>query len=59
MNYVLITGAAGGIGKTFAAECASRGWDLLLTDARADLLPPRASGIRRQFGVEASGCPAI
>ncbi len=29
---VLITGAAGGLGKAFAVECARRGWDLFLTD---------------------------
>jgi hypothetical protein len=29
---VLITGAAGGLGKAFAVECARRGWDLWLTD---------------------------
>lgn len=29
---VLITGAAGGLGKAFAMECARRGWDLFLTD---------------------------
>lgn len=48
----LITGAAGGLGKAFAAECASRGWDLFLTDLRADLLPPLAGGMRRLYGVE-------
>lgn len=31
-SYVLISGAAGGLGKAFAAECASRGWDMVLTD---------------------------
>ncbi len=29
---VLITGAAGGLGKAFAVECARRGWNLFLTD---------------------------
>ena len=42
MNFskmtALITGAAGGVGKAFAVECASRGWDLFLTDARGDPL---------------------
>ncbi len=57
MSHVLITGAAGGIGKTFAAECASRGWNLLLTDSRADLLPPLAEGMRRLYGVQAACLP--
>lgn len=29
---VCITGAVGTLGKAFAKECASRGWDLFLTD---------------------------
>jgi uncharacterized protein len=52
-SYVCITGAAGGLGKAFAAECALRGWDLLLTDKAAHLLPPLAAGISRLYGVEA------
>jgi NAD(P)-dependent dehydrogenase (short-subunit alcohol dehydrogenase family) len=39
-SYVMITGAAGGLGKAFAVECASRGWNLVLTDLRADALEP-------------------
>ena len=27
-----VTGAAGGLGKAFAVECASRGWDVYLSD---------------------------
>lgn len=55
---VLITAAAGGLGKAFAAECASRGWDLFLTDIRGDLLDPLAEGLTRQFGVKVSHYPA-
>ena len=33
---VMITGAAGGLGRAFAMECAARGHDLLLTDLSAD-----------------------
>ncbi|MCC6147724.1 MAG: SDR family NAD(P)-dependent oxidoreductase [Anaerolineaceae bacterium] len=51
-SYVLITGAAGGLGKAFAAECAARGWDLFLTDLRADLLAPLAAGLQRLYGVD-------
>lgn len=35
---VLITGAAGGLGKAFAVECARRGWNLILTDQTAGSL---------------------
>lgn len=51
-SYVCITGASGGVGKAFAAECAQRGWDLLLTDLSHAPLSPLASGIGRLYGVE-------
>ena len=51
-SYVCITGATGGVGKAFAAECAQRGWDLFLTDLNASLLPPLSSGIERLYGVD-------
>lgn len=51
-SYALITGAAGGLGKAFAAECAARGWDLFLTDHRSDLLAPLAAGLTRLYGVD-------
>ena len=51
-SYVLITGATGGLGKAFAAECASRGWPLFLTDLSERTLAPLAEGLTRQYGVE-------
>jgi len=51
-SYALITGAAGGLGKAFAAECAARGWDLFLTDRQPALLAPLAAGLARLHGVE-------
>lgn len=52
-SVVLITGATGGLGKAFAAECAARGWDLFLTDLDNGGLNTLAEGLRRQYGVEA------
>jgi len=51
-SYVLITGAAGGLGKAFAAECASRGWNLFLTDLSDEMLEPVATGLERMYGVQ-------
>ena len=50
-SLVLITGATGGLGKAFAVECASRGWDLFLTDLNQDALTNLSDCIRRTYGV--------
>lgn len=47
----LITGAAGGLGKAFAVECASRGWDLFLTDARREPLEILAEGLSSAYDI--------
>ena len=49
---VFITGAAGGLGRTLANECARRGWNLFLTDINAEGLTQIQAGIGRQFGVK-------
>jgi short-subunit dehydrogenase len=56
-SYVFISGATGGLGKAFAAECASRGWDLFLTDLDAGALTPAADGIERMYGVDVITAP--
>jgi short-subunit dehydrogenase len=50
-SSVCITGAAGGLGKAFTVECASRGWDLFLTDLTEHTLSDLASGISSTYGV--------
>jgi short-subunit dehydrogenase len=50
-SLYLITGATGGLGKAFAAECASRGWDLLLTDLDEERLLMLSRGLERTCGV--------
>lgn len=50
-SLILITGATGGLGKAFAVECASRGWDLFITDLRPELLETLASSLQRTYGV--------
>jgi short-subunit dehydrogenase len=49
----LITGAAGGLGKAFAVECASRGWDVHLTDRFERPLTALASALERAYGIRA------
>ncbi len=47
---VLITGAAGGLGRALATECGRRGYNLFLTDVDAVGLPCLQQGLERQFG---------
>ncbi len=50
--WIFITGASGGLGKAFTVECASRGWNVFLTDLRPADLEILASGLRQAYGVE-------
>lgn len=51
-SMYFITGATGGLGKAFAMECASRGWDLFLTDLGESRLAMLASGLMHTYGVD-------
>jgi short-subunit dehydrogenase len=51
-QIVLITGATGGLGKAFAVECASRGWDLVLTDREMKSLIILANGLRKNYKIQ-------
>jgi uncharacterized protein len=48
---VMITGASGGLGRAFSAECASRGYNLFLTDINEAGLMYLQSGLERQYNV--------
>lgn len=50
---VLITGAAGGLGKAFAVECASRGFDMFLTDIREAPLARLSESLMNTYGINA------
>lgn len=50
-SMYFISGATGGLGKAFAVECASRGWDLFLTDLDAGRLSTLANGLENAYGV--------
>lgn len=56
-SYVMISGATGGLGKAFAVECASRGYDLYLTDLRAEPLETLAAALRGAYGVRVTCRP--
>lgn len=47
---VMITGAAGGLGRAVAVECAKRGYNLFLTDLIESGLQYIKLGMERQFG---------
>ena len=51
---VLITGAAGGLGRAMAMECGKRGSDLFLTDMDDVALRRVQTGLERRFGVTAA-----
>ncbi len=51
-GYVCITGATGGLGKAFSVECASRGWNLYLTDLDEKKLEILGQGLTRMYGVK-------
>jgi short-subunit dehydrogenase len=51
INWIMITGASGGLGKAFAVEAARRGWNIYLTDLHAESLEVLASGLRRTYSV--------
>ncbi len=51
-NYVMITGAGGGLGKAFVMECASRGWNLFLTDLNENMLYDVSKTVRSVYGID-------
>jgi short-subunit dehydrogenase len=51
-NYVMITGASGGLGKALAAEYAERGHALFLTDVSAERLEAFRKGLERMTEVD-------
>ena len=51
-SSILITGATGGLGKALAVECASRGWNLFLTDLKEETLKTLATSLQGTYGVQ-------
>lgn len=51
-SMVCITGATGGLGKAFAVECATRGWDLFLTDLSEEALKTLAYSLENTYNIQ-------
>lgn len=51
-DFVVITGASAGIGRSMAHEFAKRGHNLILAARRDDLLDEMAAQLRTSFGVD-------
>ena len=51
-SAMLITGATGGLGKAFAVECASRGWNLFLTDLDETSLDLLEKNLNQTYGID-------
>ena len=51
-QYALITGAGGGLGKSFALACAKKGYQLVLVDLPGTKLESLAYQIRSAYTVE-------
>lgn len=56
-SFFCITGATGGLGKAFAVECASRGWDLFLTDRPGSDLTSLVHALSATYGVKVDYFP--
>lgn len=55
-GLAVITGAAGGLGSSFANKLAERGYDLLLVDRRQQQLEQVSQSISARYGVRAEPC---
>jgi uncharacterized protein len=55
-SFILISGATGGLGSAMVMECALRGYNLLLTDLRDDVVG-FAEYLAKAFSIEVRGIP--
>ncbi len=56
-SMVYVSGATGGLGRSMAVECASRGWDLFLTDIDGTRLANLAESLCAAWNVRVSHHP--
>ena len=52
MKYTLITGASGGLGRSFARECASHGQNLILVTRTGSKLHGLKEKLEKTYGVD-------
>lgn len=55
-SMVYISGATGGLGRSMAVECASRGWDLYLTDMDSARLENLAQALSQAWNIRVEWC---
>jgi uncharacterized protein len=55
-SFILISGATGGLGSAMVTECARRGYNLLLTDLRDDVVG-FAEYLAKTYTIDARGIP--
>ncbi|MDA3958884.1 SDR family oxidoreductase [Oceanispirochaeta sp.] len=51
-SYVFISGATGGLGRSYVIDAAGRGWDLFLSDIPGSPLKELASEVSTRFNVD-------
>ena len=52
MKYTLITGASGGLGRSFARECASHGQNMILVTRTGSKLHGLKEKLEKTYGVD-------
>ena len=51
-GWALITGASSGIGRAYAAEMASRGYNIVIVSNEREAIQQVGAELRQQYGVE-------
>ena len=55
-GWALITGASSGIGRAYAAEMASRGYNIVIVSNEREAIQQVGAELRQQYGAEVYAC---